>query len=227
MIFEKLKRGLKIVINCILGFIFIYFLLIIIFSLIEIPEKETTENKDITIYISTNGMHTDIVMPIKNEIFNWENDIKYENISSKNNQFKYIAIGWGDKGFYLNTPEWKDLKASVAFKAAFGLSSSAIHATFYQTMAENKECIKIMISKNQYKELVNYIQSYFIRDSNGSVIFIPTKAVYGEDDAFYEARRKYTIFFTCNTWANNALKKCGQKACFWTPFQQGIFYHYR
>jgi len=35
------------------------------------------------------------------------------------------------------------------------------------------------------------------------------------------------LFHTCNTWANNALKACGQKASLWTPFDTGIFYHYQ
>jgi hypothetical protein len=51
--------------------------------------------------------------------------------------------------------------------------------------------------------------------------------VYGDNDAFYEAIGSYNLFKTCNTWTNNALKSCGQKACFWTPFESGIFYQYK
>jgi hypothetical protein len=54
----------------------------------------------------------------------------------------YLAFGWGDKGFYLNTPEWADLKVSTALNAAFGLSSSAIHSTFYKKLRENETCKK-------------------------------------------------------------------------------------
>ena len=32
------------------------------------------------------------------------------------------------------------------------------------------------------------------------------------NDAFYEAKGRYSLFFTCNTWTNNALKICKQKA---------------
>jgi hypothetical protein len=34
------------------------------------------------------------------------------------------------------------------------------------------------------------------------------------------------MFHTCNTWANNGLKSCGQKAALWTPFDSGIFGQY-
>lgn len=44
------------------------------------------------------------------------------------------------------------------------------------------------------------------------MIFIPTDAVYGINDAFYDAKGKYSFFETCNTWANDGLKEAGQKA---------------
>lgn len=53
---------------------------------------------------------------------------------------------------------------------------------------------------------------------------INTNAVYGKTDAFYEAKGKYSLFKTCNTWTNNALKASEQRACVWTIFQSGIFY---
>lgn len=70
------------------------------------------------IYILTNGVHTDIVMPTKSEQIYWNKKIPYKNTIATDSTYQYIAMGWGDKGFYLETPEWSDLKASVAFKAA-------------------------------------------------------------------------------------------------------------
>ena len=71
-------------------------------------------SKDIAIYIQTNGDHTDIVVPVKNQIKDWRSEISYQNTKSKDTAGKYVAIGWGDKGFYLNTPTWAQLKFSVA-----------------------------------------------------------------------------------------------------------------
>ena len=77
-----------------------------------------------------------------------------------------------------------------------------------------------------YKALIAYIKQSFQVDSNGNIIYIKANT-YGSNDAFYEAKRVYGLFFTCNTWANSALKACNQKACLWTPFQSGIFYQYK
>jgi uncharacterized protein (TIGR02117 family) len=223
------KKIAKVVLRIVLGFvafILLYLLSAFLFSIWAVKKEAATSN-DVAIYILTNGDHTDIVVPAKNDITDWNREISYKNTVSGDTTGKYLAIGWGDKGFYLSTPTWADLKFSTAFKAAFALSTSAIHATYYQTMPESNDCKKIMISYEQYKRLIAFVDSSFKRDAEGKVINIKTNANYDKNDAFYEAKRKYNMFYTCNTWANNALKSCGQTACVWTPFDRGIFYHYR
>ncbi|HEX8019574.1 TIGR02117 family protein [Mucilaginibacter sp.] len=223
------KKIAKVILRLVLGlvaFVLLYLLSAFLFSIWTVKKEAETSN-DVAIYILTNGDHTDIVVPVKNDIADWSKEISYENTVSRDTTGKYLAIGWGDKGFYLSTPTWADLKFSTAFKAAFALSTSAIHATYYQTMPESNDCKKIMISNKQYKRLVAFVDSSFRRDAKGKVINIKTNANYDKNDAFYEAKRKYNIFYTCNTWANNALKASGQTACVWTPFDRGIFYHYK
>jgi uncharacterized protein (TIGR02117 family) len=188
-------------------------------------EREASTSDEVSIYILTNGVHTDLVLPIKNKQADWSQEVKFENTVGKDTTFNFVAFGWGDKGFYLETPTWADLKASTAFKAAFALSSAAIHATFYKTMTEADDCVKINISEEQYVRLIKYIQDSFELKEN-HVVSISTNAVYGKTDAFYEAKGSYSLFHSCNTWANNGLKACGQKASVWTPFDTGIFYQY-
>lgn len=197
-----------------------------ILSRITVKAEQTTQ-ADIVIYLKTNGVHTDLVLPVKTAHKDWSEDILYKNTRSGDTTFNYVAFGWGDKGFYLETPTWGDLKASTAFKAAFGLSTSAVHATFYNNLREGERCVRLMIAGEQYQRLVAFIEKSFQTDSAGTPIVIPTEARYGNNDAFYEARGSYSLFHTCNTWANNALKIAGQKACWWTPFDKGIFYQYR
>lgn len=195
-------------------------------SRVKVPPQQTKEAKTVSIYILSNGVHTDIVTPVKNRIFDWSSYIRTENTRKKDSLFNYLAFGWGDKGFYLNTPSWSELKTSTAFNAAFGLSSTAIHTTFYADMKESANCVRVEITARQYACLIRYIYYSFQKDRRGSFRFIPTNAVYGDNDAFYEANGTYSLFQTCNSWANSALKSCGQKAALWTAFQGGIFCHY-
>lgn len=211
----------------IIGIIVLYAVLGYLLPFIEVSAKDDGEQKEIPIYIYTNGVHTDIVMPVKNELHDWSTKIPFANTTSKKTDYNFVGIGWGDKGFYLDTPTWADLKFSTAVKAAFWMSESAMHTSFYNTMTEASDCKKIMISKKQYEALVKFIDDKFDRDANDHYLLIPTKAVYSDNDAFYDAKGSYSFLNTCNTWANDALKAAGQKAAWWTPTDYGIFLHYK
>jgi uncharacterized protein (TIGR02117 family) len=222
------KRTLKFSgISILLFFIIIVFYLFsaLFLSVISIDEEKNAKD-EVEIYIKTNGVHTDLIVPIKNDLKDWSKLVKFENTLSKDTTYNFLGMGWGDKGFYLETPTWAELKPSVAFKAATGLNTTAIHATFFKNMHEDASCKKIIISKEQYGRLIAYIDNSFKKDKLGQSIYIKTNANYGNDDAFYEANGKYSMLHTCNTWANVGLKICGQKCAFWTPFDKGIFYHY-
>lgn len=215
------------VVGVILGIVIIYVILGLLIPYIPVSAKDDGQKKEVPIYIYTNGVHTDIVMPVKNDLQDWSRKIPFANTKSKKTDYQYIGIGWGDKGFYLDTPTWADLKFSTAVKAAFWLSDSAMHCTYYNTMKEGEDCKMIMISRGQYENLVKYVENKFDRDQNGNFILIPTNAVYGDNDAFYDAKGTYSFLYTCNTWSNNALKAAGQKAALWTPTDFGIFQHYK
>lgn len=214
-------------IGIILGIVIVYIILGYFIPFIEVPAKDDGQKKEIPVYIYTNGVHTDIVMPVANEIMDWSTRIPVTHTKAGRADYRFVGVGWGDKGFYLDTPTWADLKFSTAFKAAFWLSESAMHCTYYKTMEEGNDCKKIMISREQYKKLVQFVEEKFDKDANGNFILIPTNAVYGNTDAFYDAKGTYSFLDTCNTWTNNALKSAGQKAALWTPTDFGIFRHYR
>lgn len=215
------------ILGIILGIVVIYVVLGLLIPYIPVSAKDDGQKKEIPIYIYTNGVHTDIVMPVKNDLQDWSLKIPFDDTKSKKTDYSYIGIGWGDKGFYLDTPTWADLKFSTAVKAAFWLSDSAMHCTYYRTMKEGEDCKMIMISRGQYENLVKYVEDKFDRDQNGNFMLIPTNAVYGDNDAFYDAKGTYSFMYTCNTWSNNALKAAGQKAALWTPSDFGIFHHYK
>jgi len=211
----------------IIGIVAVYVLCGLLIPYIEVPEKPVNQPENITAYILTNGVHTDLVVPVKSAEIDWSKEIPFENTLSKKTDFKYLSIGWGDKGFYLDTPTWADLKFSTAFKAAFWLSDSAMHCTFYDKMTEGDDCKKLTLTHDQYLDLIKFIQDKFDRDENGKPILIKTDAVYGTNDAFYDAKGSYNFLDTCNTWTNTGLKVAGQKAAFWTPTDRGIFQHYQ
>lgn len=220
-IIKKLLKYLAIFILSLLT----YLLIVTLLSFVSVNEDFAENHQEIPIYILTNGVHTDVVLPIKNEHYDWSNQLKFEHTKSKDTTYQYVALGWGDKGFYLETPTWADLKASTALKAASGLSTTAMHVTFYKDLKESKSCKKLQISSDNYKKLILFINESF-KTKSGEFLKIETDAVYGKHDVFYEANGSYTLFYTCNSWANQALKAANQKAALWTISDSGIFRHY-
>jgi len=209
----------------IIAFLVVYMLAVLIISRIPV-NSDPVESDEVTIFINSNGVHTDIVVPVKNDVKDWSKEILYVHTKSKDSIMKYVAFGWGDKGFYLDTPEWSDLKASTAAKAAFYLGTSAMHTRYYADLKEDDSCIKLTITKKDYESLVRYINDSFQFGEDKKVLWIANQS-YGKYDAFYEGKGKYSLFYTCNTWANNALKAANQRAALWTVYEGGIFTHYR
>ncbi len=202
-----------------------YLLIVTLLSFVSVNDGLVKSRKEIPIYILTNGVHTDVVLPLKSEHYDWTNQLKPEHPKAKDSTYQYAALGWGDKGFYLETPTWADLKTSTALKAASGLSSTAMHVTFYKDLKESNSCKKLQISSDNYKKLILFINESF-QTKSGEFLKIETDAVYGKHDVFYEANGSYSLFYTCNSWANQALKAANQKAALWTISDSGIFRHY-
>lgn len=215
-----------------------YFLLVLVtfillyllaeWGLSSVPvAKEAGHKEDMLIYIIHNGAHTDIVMPVRSGIIDWSEHLPYADTRGKDSSSSpLIGMGWGDKGFYLETETWSDLKVSVALKAAFGSGNTAMHTTYYRSMVPGDRCRAIGIGQQQYQKLVHFVLASFKTDDNGRFSYIDTDKQYGSNDAFYDAKGSYNMLYTCNTWANDALKAAGLRACYWTAFYRGIFKKY-
>ena len=203
--------------------VFAYALVGTILSLIPV-NVNVVPGSDVIVYLDNNGVHTDIVVPTKTERFDWSTIVPPSDTSAKI-LGDYLAFGWGSQDFYLNVPEWKDLTIGIALKAISGTGGTALHTTYVREPTLNAQCRRLSLSSDQYDALVKYILASGVRNAQGAFIRIDHSG-YGQSDAFYEGVGHYSPFFTCNTWANSALKSCGQKSCLWTALQQPIFWKY-
>lgn len=209
-----------------LAFVVIYGLCIVAVPYISIGKLSPPSDDNVSIYLWSNGVHTDFVVPTVSDHQDWSAIFSPSDV--KDGQARaWTAIGWGDKGFYLNTPTWAELKASTALKAVSGTSSSAMHVTFYDEnqVANCQNCAKLSITPAQYQKLIAHIKND-ITWQNGQAHVIDTTAQYGETDAFYEAQGSYFLFYTCNTWVNEGLKAMGVPSALWTITDKGILRHY-
>ncbi len=193
--------------------------LIISFILTGITTNKTDENSENEqiIYLSTNGVHLDIIIQ-KKDI---DDDLLQDLVYLKNEN--YISFGWGDENFYINTPTWNDLTISNALGAMFLKGPTLIHITRFQQ--KRKSWTKVSLSKSELQNITRYISESFKRDEHGNKIILKD-AGYSTHDNFYKANGNFSCFKTCNSWVNDAFKKSGLKACLWTPFDFGLINKY-
>lgn len=217
--------------NAILGIfmlLVLYLLFVVILTFIPANMFSKQPETGITIYIKSNGVHTDLVLPTENKFYNWSEHLPPEQFGLLSAENSWTALGWGDKGFYLNTPEWADLKASTALDAIIPfVGGSAMHVTHYeQEPKENNYTKKIIVTEAQYLVLCDYIYHSFTKDQQENFILIPGHHYSGRNDNFYEAGGDYNLFHTCNNWTNSALKAAGVRTALWAPFDKCILYHF-
>ena len=174
-------------------------------------------------YLITNGVHTDLALPLKNDTFDWTTIINPGDTRAASSDWGYAAFGWGDRGFYVETPHWRDLKISTALNAASGLGDSIIHVTYYPTLWENEYSIAIPMPRAHYRRLAASIRDQFALHEGRAVVAAPA---YGDNDTFYAARGHYSLFHTCNSWTNRRLSDAGLKHVLWTPFAYSLMRAY-
>lgn len=208
LIFKILLYSLLAIILFLIAYIFVS----LICSNISTRSTKSSSAKH-SIHIQTNGVHTDVI--ITKELLR---HTLIDQLDLKSNT-NYYAFGWGDKGFYLDTPEWKDLKASTAIKAMFLPSETAMHVTGYSST--HGHWSEYSIDDAQLNNLLNYIYESF-KYKNDKVILIPHHC-YGDNDRFFEAKGSYSCIKTCNTWTNRALKTADIPTAIWTPFDWGVY----
>lgn len=203
----------------------IFFLVLAsLLSLIPVNTSYLPAKDGIAIYVSSNGVHTDLILPVQSETINWQDLFLPAHFGNRWTHTQYIAFGWGDKGFYLNTPEWSDLKLKTALKALFIPSSSVMHVSLWPQPEENDLIKKIVLSKADYKKLAESIINSFTMDKNGYFLKV-NHSGYGNYDLFFESPLKFHLFKTCNVWTNRILKTAGVRTSIWTPFDKPILYH--
>jgi uncharacterized protein (TIGR02117 family) len=211
---RKIIKGISFV----LAIPIIYLVVSLVLTLITVNNTDTEVENTETIYLSTNGVHLNIILEKKDLHKSLMKGLVYFPSD------KFFSFGWGDEVFYLNTPSWSDLKIRTAFNAVFLKGPSLIHLTRYRSTQTN--WIEIKINRSELSKINELILQSFSTDENGDKMLLKGKG-YSNNDDFYKAEGSYSCFKTCNSWVNTIFKKSGLKSCLWTPFDFGLINKYK
>jgi uncharacterized protein (TIGR02117 family) len=204
----------------------IYLTLALLGGLIPANWSWRPPDRGVTIFVQTNGVHTWIAVPTVTPEMDWRPLMPADHIRDPRLAGDYLAIGYGNREFYLNTPAWKDLTVRRALGAAFGNGPSLVHVYHERQLAADADQRPIVLTREQYRRLVRFIDSSFDRDAQGRTIPLIGKG-YGPRDIFYNARGGYNLFYTCNEWTGAALREAGVRVGIWTPFSVSVMERFR
>ena len=205
--------------------ILFYLLLIPLGAIIPVNWKYRPAKNGIEVYLSTNGMHTDFILPTQTYLFDWNQLIDNQPFAKPIHAYPFLGLGWGDWGFYIELDEWKNLTPQLAAKTLLNPNTPTImHITGYEQLPYDKlRVAKVVLSNSQYLQLCDFIYSAFALDKKQTINLLPDLG-YTKDDNFYKAHGAYHAFHTCNYWVNKGLKKIGVRTALWSPLDRGIFY---
>ena len=189
---------------------------IVVVGLIPVNNDFQPDPEGVLIHVTSNAVHADVIVPVSNSVVDWRQEFPADSFSGPTSAATHVAFGWGDKGFFIETPTWNDLKVSTAANALLIPSDSCMHVVFARADSYGQEKRSVWISASQYQQLVEHINASFATDNFGQRILIPNSA-YGSRDAFFESQGRYHALNTCNSWVGRALTAAGVRVPWLTP----------
>lgn len=176
-----------------------------------------------TIYIADNGIHADIIMPVKAQGLDWAPLIRKRDFAAVPAGAQWIAFGSGEQRVYLDTPRWRDIRLRTIWSALAG-GKRVMHVEYVPST--DYAVRQIRLRPEEYRRLWAAIRSDFLLDEHGRPQRIDHPG-YGPADAFYRGAGKANAFRTCNSLAARWLRLAGVQTSLWPPFVSGLTWRYR
>jgi uncharacterized protein (TIGR02117 family) len=198
----------------------LYLAAALIGSLVPVNAGWTEPAEGTTIYIADNGIHADIIMPVKAQGLDWSSLIPR---SAGAEGAQWIAFGSGERHVYLDTPTWWDVTPRTIWAALTG-GRRVMHVEYVPS--PDYAVREIRLRPEEYRRLWTAIRADFALNKAGRPQRIDHPC-YGPADAFYEGTGKASMVRTCNAVAAHWLRLAGVRASVWPPFDTGLTWRYR
>lgn len=191
-------------------------------SVLAVNREWREPAQGITIYLADNGLHADLVLPVRAAGLDWAPLVPHSDMAGARGE-QWIAFGAGERRVYLDTPTWADISPRTLFAATAG-GERVIHAEY--TADPTYSAREIRLTPEQYRRLWAAIRAEFALDASGQPRRIDHPG-YGPRDAFYDGIGRASALSTCNNWVAGRLRLAGVKVSLWSPFVEGLLWRYR
>ncbi|WP_346731934.1 TIGR02117 family protein [Sphingomonas sp. GC_Shp_2] len=166
----------------------------------------------VPVYLESNGIHVGIVVPKRAAGVDWRPIARPGGLRDpRYAAYDHLAIGWGERGFYLGTPTWSDIRPATIATAAIGSDATLVHLEHVPTPVPGGDVRRILLRPEEYRRLAAFVRASIVAGGRHD-------PGYGDYDVFVQARGHYDAVHTCNAWVGEALRAAGVRVGAWTPF---------
>ena len=170
----------------------------------------------IEVFVGDNGIHTEIVMPLVTPQKDWRSIFPAADLPDPSRPYTHVALSWGEREVFLNTPTWSDLKFTTAVNAATG-GDGLIHAAHYVNPLPLSDNRPLRLTEAEYARLATAIEAQLMPADKRQRF-----KGYASHDIFYDAPGTYHLGNTCNQWTSDILAQAGMEIGWWTPLPGGV-----
>ncbi len=175
----------------------------------------------IPLYLQGGAIHTDIILPRRNQYVDWQKLLPLAKIGAT--EAAYLSFGFGEQHFYMGEPGTLLQRWPEGLRALFWANPSIIFVNPVGQIPAHARCIGLTVS--QYRELVQYIETSFQRNAQGDLI--PRGRGYQPTGQFFQGQSVYSLLFTCNHWTAQGLDRAGVATPLLPLLSQSILWHSR
>lgn len=184
-------------------------------------EPPAGDPSTVEIMVTTNGVHTELVLPAVTTIKDWRTtfpDVGREQRSGQSPT--HVAIGYGEEEVFLDTPTWADLDPSTALRIALRGGEALLRVGYRSWPNPDERHRSLRLRREEYRKLVTHIEAAL-----RPIAKTRTRKIYRGDppgQTYYEAANRYTLASSSNQWTADTLAAAGVKIGLWTPFSGGV-----
>jgi uncharacterized protein (TIGR02117 family) len=222
---QRLRRILRNTLALSLAIPLLYLVAALLGAVIPRNSASQQSSGEIVIFVRSNGVHSDLVLPAQAHGFDLYSLMPTAHTDDPAAAGGWLALGWGQRELYLETPRWRDLRLRNAIRPIFG-GDALMHVEHVAPPSASTDTRPVRLDSQAYARLVAAATGDFVIGDQGQPIPLVGKG-YAENDVFYEATGRYSALRTSNQWTADALADAGVRVGVWTPFVQSIMWRFR
>lgn len=171
--------------------------------------------RGVAVFVEDNGIHTSLVLPKRAAGVDLSTIFPPGHLRQRRyGDWRHVAVSWGERGFFVGTPTWWDVRPGTVIRAAIGSDATVLHVEHVAPPTAGPSVRRVVLRPREYRRLVAFVLASM---RPGTAM-----AGYGGYDAFYPATGRYDAVHTCNAWTGRALAFAGVRIGRWTPVSGAV-----